>query len=93
MYQCDDDERTLPMYVYHDAPKHGCVHLDLVNKIWIHLKKSCLAIHAPRFVIDPTIEDAPVCDALLRVLAAIVSELRVPAAANVVEQFVQTPVV
>ncbi|GFW91961.1 hypothetical protein TNCV_2152411 [Trichonephila clavipes] len=46
-----------------------------------------------RFVVDHTIEDAPVYDAASRVAAAMASELRVHAAANVVELFVQTLVV
>ncbi|GFW83235.1 uncharacterized protein TNCV_2508751 [Trichonephila clavipes] len=50
-------------------------------------------IHHTRLVVDYTIEDAPVCDAASRVAAAVVSELRVHATANVVELFVQTIVV
>ncbi|GFW92899.1 hypothetical protein TNCV_3495321 [Trichonephila clavipes] len=42
------------------------------------------------FVVDDTIEDAPLCGAASRVAAAMVFELRVHAAANVIEQFVQT---
>ncbi|GFW40813.1 hypothetical protein TNCV_4368611 [Trichonephila clavipes] len=49
-------------------------------------KKWHLAIRAPRDVVDHTIEDASVCDATTRVAAAMVSELRVYAAANVVER-------
>ncbi|GFT46991.1 DDE_Tnp_IS1595 domain-containing protein [Trichonephila clavipes] len=45
------------------------------------------------FVVDHTIEDAPDCDAASREAAAMVSELRVHAAASVVELFVQTLVV
>ncbi|GFV52973.1 HTH_48 domain-containing protein [Trichonephila clavipes] len=43
-----------------------------------------------RFVVDHTIQDASVCDAASSVAAAMVSELRVNAAANVVELFTQT---
>ncbi|GFV61503.1 hypothetical protein TNCV_3892931 [Trichonephila clavipes] len=43
-----------------------------------------------RFVVDSTTEDAPVCVAASRVAAAMVSELRVHAAENVVELFVET---
>ncbi|GFX99220.1 hypothetical protein TNCV_2494011 [Trichonephila clavipes] len=43
-----------------------------------------------RFVVDHTFEDAPVCDAASRVAEAMVSKLRVHAAANVVKLFVQT---
>ncbi|GFV81256.1 hypothetical protein TNCV_4772831 [Trichonephila clavipes] len=46
-----------------------------------------------RFVVNQLIEDAPVCNAASRVTAVMVSELRVHAAANVVELFVQTLVV
>ncbi|GFS52093.1 hypothetical protein TNCV_1105041 [Trichonephila clavipes] len=38
-----------------------------------------------RFIVDHPIADSPVCDAALRVAAAMVSELRVHATANVVE--------
>ncbi|GFU05614.1 hypothetical protein TNCV_3292071 [Trichonephila clavipes] len=68
----------------HRCTKQGCDHLDVVNEVWIHAKKGRLAIRAPRFVIDHTIEDAPVIDASSRVTTAMVSELRVHAAANVV---------
>ncbi|GFW89873.1 hypothetical protein TNCV_2425301 [Trichonephila clavipes] len=44
----------------------------------------------PMFVVDPTNEDAPAGDAASRVAAALVSELRVHAATNVVELYVQT---
>ncbi|GFT22409.1 hypothetical protein TNCV_3273811 [Trichonephila clavipes] len=46
-----------------------------------------------RFVVDHTIEDTLICDAASRVAAALISELRVHAAANVIELFVQTLVV
>ncbi|GFS61604.1 hypothetical protein TNCV_4312711 [Trichonephila clavipes] len=66
------------MYVHHDATKHGCVHRNAVKRAWIHLKKLRLTIHAPRFIVDCTFEDAPVCDAASRVAATMVSKLRVP---------------
>ncbi|GFU91279.1 hypothetical protein TNCV_4717931 [Trichonephila clavipes] len=34
------------MCVHHDVAKHGCDHLDAVNRTWIHLKKRRLAIRA-----------------------------------------------
>ncbi|GFV56261.1 hypothetical protein TNCV_106171 [Trichonephila clavipes] len=77
-----------PMCVHHDAVKHGCYYIDAVNRTWIHLKKGRLTIRAPRFVVDHTIDDASECDAASRVAAALVSELRVHATANVVELFV-----
>ncbi|GFU38505.1 hypothetical protein TNCV_2434481 [Trichonephila clavipes] len=46
-----------------------------------------------RFAIDHIIEDAPVWDVVSRVATAVVSDLRVYAAANVVELIVQTLVV
>ncbi|GFX95782.1 hypothetical protein TNCV_2083621 [Trichonephila clavipes] len=49
-----------------------------------------LAIHSLRFVVDHTIEDAPVYDAASIVATDMISELRVHAVANVVELFVQT---
>ncbi|GFV91356.1 hypothetical protein TNCV_898731 [Trichonephila clavipes] len=76
------------MCVHHDASKYGCNHLGAVNRTWIHLKKSSLAIHFPKFVVDHTIEDAPVCDAASSVAAAMVSELRVHSDVNVIELFV-----
>ncbi|GFW13754.1 hypothetical protein TNCV_2105781 [Trichonephila clavipes] len=42
------------------------------------------------FVVDHTIENAPICDAASRVAAAMVSELRNHVAASVVELFKQT---
>ncbi|GFS71274.1 hypothetical protein TNCV_5050241 [Trichonephila clavipes] len=81
------------MCVHHDAAKHVCDHLDAVNITWINLKKCCLAVCAPRFVVDHTIEDAPKCDAAPRVSAAMVSQLRVHTAVHVIELFVLTLVV
>ncbi|GFV88773.1 hypothetical protein TNCV_3355251 [Trichonephila clavipes] len=68
-------------------------HLDAVNRTRIHLKRQRPAIGVPRFIVDLTFEDAPVCDANSREIAVMVSELRVHAAANVVEMFVQTLVI
>ncbi|GFT25823.1 hypothetical protein TNCV_1517881 [Trichonephila clavipes] len=45
-----------------------------------------------RFIADHTIKDAPVCDAVSRV-ATMASEMRVNAAANVIELFMQTLVI
>ncbi|GFT84223.1 hypothetical protein TNCV_1150201 [Trichonephila clavipes] len=78
------------MCVHHNGSKNRCDHLCALNKTWIHLKKSCLDIRVPRFVIDHTIEDAPVCDAASCLTAAMVSKLRVHAVANVVKLFMQT---
>ncbi|GFS93041.1 hypothetical protein TNCV_532451 [Trichonephila clavipes] len=93
MGQYDDDECTLPISVHCDATEHRCDHHDADKKnpdsseiMTSH--HSCI-----RFVDDPTIEDSPVCGAASRVVAVMVSELRVHAAANVVELFVQTLVV
>ncbi|GFX21599.1 hypothetical protein TNCV_1400131 [Trichonephila clavipes] len=77
------------MCIQHDSTKHQCDHLDAVKRTCIHLKKLCIPIRVPRFILDHTIEDAPVCDATSRVAAAIVSQLRVNAAANMVELFMQ----
>ncbi|GFS66100.1 hypothetical protein TNCV_2510871 [Trichonephila clavipes] len=79
----------------HAANAHSprCSHLDAVSRTWIHLKKWRLVICAPRFVIDHTIEYAPVCNVASKVAAAMVSELRAHAAATVVELFVQPCVV
>ncbi|GFW66045.1 transposable element Tc3 transposase [Trichonephila clavipes] len=89
----DDHERMLPTCVHHDFTIQGCAHLDTVNRIWIHLKKGLLTIPAPRFLVDHTIEDIPLCDAAAGLATSMVTELRVHAAANVVELFVQTFVV
>ncbi|GFU85518.1 hypothetical protein TNCV_2952171 [Trichonephila clavipes] len=43
-----------------------------------------------RLIVDTTIEDVPVCDASSNVAASMVFELRVHAAVNIVELFVQT---
>ncbi|GFS65330.1 hypothetical protein TNCV_2451531 [Trichonephila clavipes] len=83
----------LPICVHYDASKHGCDHLGAVNRTWIQLKKSRLAIRVSRFVVDNTIEDAPVRHAASRVAAAMVTKLRTHAAVNVVELFVKTLVV
>ncbi|GFX36305.1 hypothetical protein TNCV_4932181 [Trichonephila clavipes] len=72
MGQYDDDECTLPMCFHHNAAKHGYDHFDAVNRTWIHLKEERLVICAPKFIIDHTIEDAPVCDAVSKVAAAMV---------------------
>ncbi|GFY24180.1 hypothetical protein TNCV_1012331 [Trichonephila clavipes] len=93
MGQYDDDECMLPMDVHLDATGHGCDHLDAVNSAWIQLEVSCLSIRTPGFIVDLTAENAHICDAASRVAATIVSKLRVPVTANVVELFVQTLVV
>ncbi|GFU04912.1 hypothetical protein TNCV_1290241 [Trichonephila clavipes] len=46
-----------------------------------------------RFIVDNTIEDVHVCDAVTKIVATIVSELRIRAAENVVEMSIQTLVV
>ncbi|GFT29223.1 hypothetical protein TNCV_3588161 [Trichonephila clavipes] len=74
MGQYDDDECMLPISVHHDVAKHGCDHLDAVNRICTYLKKRLLAIHASRFVVDNTIEDVLICDAASSVAAVMVSE-------------------
>ncbi|GFX56617.1 hypothetical protein TNCV_3954441 [Trichonephila clavipes] len=61
---------TMPKCFHHVTAKHGCDHLNAVNRTWIHLKKCGLAIRAPRFVVDHTIEDASVCGEASRVALA-----------------------
>ncbi|GFV54334.1 hypothetical protein TNCV_4366091 [Trichonephila clavipes] len=51
------------------------------------------AIREPKFVVDHTIEYAPIFDAASSVAAVMVSELRVHAAANVDGVFLQTLIV
>ncbi|GFW57145.1 hypothetical protein TNCV_540621 [Trichonephila clavipes] len=93
MGQHGDDEYTLPVYIHHDAAKHGCNRLDAVNRTWIPLKKGRLTIPALRFIIYHSSEDASVYDATSKAAAAMVSKLKVHAAANVFELLVQTLVV
>ncbi|GFY34719.1 hypothetical protein TNCV_4702001 [Trichonephila clavipes] len=81
------------MCVHHDTSKHGCHHFGAVNRTRIHLKKSSLVIRVTRFIVDYTIEGAPVCDAASSVAAAMVSKLRIHAVANVVDLLMQTLVV
>ncbi|GFY25671.1 hypothetical protein TNCV_2487911 [Trichonephila clavipes] len=78
------------MCIHHDATKHGCDHLDALNRTWIPPKKWRLTICGPMFVVDHTIEYTPVSDAVSNVAADMVSELRIHAAANVIELFVLT---
>ncbi|GFU74332.1 hypothetical protein TNCV_2445071 [Trichonephila clavipes] len=85
MGQYDEDKCTLSMCVHQDAAKHGWDHLYAANRTWIHPKKWRLAIRPPRFVVDYTIEDTPVCDAASRVAAAMIYELRVNTVANVAD--------
>ncbi|GFX46131.1 hypothetical protein TNCV_2094471 [Trichonephila clavipes] len=58
-----------------------------------HLQHAVVHYSAEMFVVDHIIEDASVRDAASKVATAMVSELRVHAAENVVELFVQTLVV
>ncbi|GFW41060.1 hypothetical protein TNCV_414691 [Trichonephila clavipes] len=88
MCQYDDEKSMLPTRVHYDVAKHGCYHLDAINRTWIHLKQGLIAILTSWFVIDHTIEDTPLCDAMSKVAEDMVSELRVLAAANVIKQFV-----
>ncbi|GFV95273.1 hypothetical protein TNCV_4586481 [Trichonephila clavipes] len=77
----------------HDAAKHGCDHLDAVSRTVNNVNKMASRHSCTSFDVDHTIEDAPVCDAASRVAAAMVSELRVYVAENVIELFLQTLVV
>ncbi|GFX60713.1 hypothetical protein TNCV_4976891 [Trichonephila clavipes] len=88
MDQYDDDECMLTKCVHQYAAKHGYDHFDIVDRTWIHLKNDVSPL-VPQVHVDHTIEDAPVCDEASRVAVAMVSELRVHTAANVVELFVQ----
>ncbi|GFX49271.1 hypothetical protein TNCV_3333891 [Trichonephila clavipes] len=90
MDQYDDDKSTLPVCVHHDATKHGCDNLHVVKEARIYLKIWRLTIHAPRFIVDHTIEDTPVFDAGSSVAAAMVSELKINSVTNAIELFVQT---
>ncbi|GFW29025.1 hypothetical protein TNCV_2355831 [Trichonephila clavipes] len=68
---------------------------QLINRSdWRMVTSQSLSNYGPDvfywFVVDCTIEDAPVYDTASREAIAMVSELRVHAAANVVELFMQT---
>ncbi|GFW26211.1 hypothetical protein TNCV_3397071 [Trichonephila clavipes] len=78
------------MWVLQDAAKHGCDHLDALDRTRINMKK-CLTIRV--IFVHRTIEETPLCDTASRVAAAMVLKLRIHAAANVVELFIQTPAV
>ena len=86
MKKYDDVKCTL-------ATTHGCDHHDAVNRIEIRLKRQRHAISAFRSIAEHTTEGAPVCNAELSVAEAMIAELAVHDAANVVELFVQTFVV
>ncbi|GFT52261.1 hypothetical protein TNCV_8951 [Trichonephila clavipes] len=64
---------------------------QLINRSDWYTNLDSLAINVSTFVVGHTIEEAPVCDAPLRVAASMVSEMRgVYAVENVVELFMQT---
>ena len=52
-----------------------------------HLKAWHHAIPVSKFIIEHTIEGAPVCDVVSRVVKVIVAELKVHAEANIVKLF------
>ncbi|GFX74063.1 hypothetical protein TNCV_490271 [Trichonephila clavipes] len=79
------------MCVHHGAVKHRCDPLDAENRTWIPLKRGRLTIRAPRFTVEHTFKNAPVSDSASTVPTAMVSELRVHAAANVIDMFLQAP--
>ncbi|GFT93701.1 hypothetical protein TNCV_499781 [Trichonephila clavipes] len=64
-----------------------------MNDIFSRRRSHPMRNYRQKFVVDHTIEDAPVCDAASKVAASMVSELRVHTIANVVELFVQKLVV
>ena len=83
-------ECTLATCVHNDTSKHECNHHDAVNIIDLRLRTRRHAIPASRFVLEYTIEGAPVCDVASKGTKAVVSELTVHAVANVMELPVNT---
>ncbi|GFV76816.1 hypothetical protein TNCV_4730361 [Trichonephila clavipes] len=73
------DRNVYPVAPHNVMPGDRSINLKMMTR------HSCVM-----FVVYHTIEETPVCDAALRVAAAMVSDLTVHAAANVVELFVQT---
>ena len=67
--------------VLHDEAKYGFDLKDALNRIEIRLKTRHHAILASRFIVERAIENAPVCDVAL----AMVAELTVQIAGNVDE--------
>ena len=65
----------------------------MVNGIQIRLKAQCHAIYASWFVVDLNINDAPACDIMSRIVKSMVAGLKIYAAANALERFVQAFIV
>ena len=84
---------TLVTYVLRSTAKYEYDHHDSLNKFKIRLHARHLAIPASRFVFEHIIDCPHVCDVANRVAKAIVVELTVHAAANVVELFMHTVVI
>ena len=76
--QYDNAECTLEVCILYNVVKHECDNHDAVNRSEIHLKSYCRTIPVSRFVIEHTIECTPVCNVVLRVAKAMVTELDSP---------------
>ncbi|GFV51189.1 transposable element Tcb2 transposase [Trichonephila clavipes] len=100
------NRKLMPLILKADPPIQRCIASKLERVITPHsLRNTGIkeGTYIPRtygsnypvetFVIDNTIGDNPICDAASNVATAMVSELRVHAAANACELFVKTPVV
>ena len=82
-----DVESSLATCVLHDAAKHGDEHHDAVKRIGILLKTQGHAIISSKCVVEHSIEG---CDASSRIDKAMVANLRIHAAANIIKLFVET---
>ncbi|GFY00673.1 hypothetical protein TNCV_2140671 [Trichonephila clavipes] len=58
----EDVECLLAMCLLHDSAKHRGDHRDVVNIVWVRLKRRRHVIAASRFVLNLTIEGAPEWD-------------------------------
>ena len=86
---CGDNKCTPSTCVLHDVSKNSCNPLDVVNRIEIHMKIWFFTTSGSKYVVIYIIEGAPVCDVAYRVAEAMTAELRVHAAASVIQLFVQ----
>ena len=87
--QREDVEFTLTRSDLNDAAKHRCYHHNAANRIEIPLKARSHVIPESKFMVENTNECALVQNTTAVVLEAMVLELIVHAAANIVEMFVQ----
>ena len=73
----------------YDDPKHGCEHNEAVNRIQVYLKTQRDGIPVSRFGPEDTIEGFPISNKASALIKAIVANLKVHAAVNVVKLIMQ----